>query len=135
MISGAESLFANDAFYQAFQTKDIDAMDRLWARRGRVACIHPGWSALTSRDEIMESWQAIFSNPEAPNISCRGAEAFAAERQSFVVCYEVFGKGLLVATNIFRPEDGGWKMVHHQAGPCSPPPQGLPEEPEPPSIQ
>ena len=135
MASAAASLFANDAFYQAFQTRDLAAMDALWARQHRVACIHPGWSALTSRQEVMESWQAIFANPEAPDISCRGAEAFVADSQSFVVCYEVFGEGLLVATNIFVPEDGLWKMVHHQAGPCSPPPQGLPEEPEPPAMQ
>ena len=135
MSGEAGSLFANDAFYQAFRTQDLAAMDRVWARQSPVACIHPGWSALTARDDIMESWQAIFANPEAPDIACRGAKAYVSGQQSFVICYELLGKGLLAATNIFVMEAGIWKMVHHQAGPCSPPPAGLPAEPEPPAIQ
>lgn len=135
MSGEAGSLFANDAFYQAFRDRDMAAMDDVWARRSRVACIHPGWSALTRRSQIMESWQAIFANPEAPDIACRGAEAFVTGQQSFVVCYELIGNSLLAATNIFVMEAGVWKMVHHQAGPCSPPAAGLPAEPDPPAIQ
>jgi len=135
MSSEAGSLFANDAFYQAFENQDMEAMDQVWARQSRVACIHPGWSLLTSRDEIMASWQAIFASPEVPEIVCRGTEAFVTGQQSFVVCYEVLGKGLLAATNIFVSEAGIWKMVHHQAGPCSPPAAGLPEDPAPTALQ
>lgn len=135
MSGEAGSLFANEAFYQAFRSHDIAAMDQVWARHSRVACIHPGWSALTARQAVMESWQAIFANPEAPDVACRGAEAFVAGQQSFVICYEVFGKSLLAATNIFVMEAGIWKMVHHQAGPCSPPPAGLPAEPDPAALQ
>ena len=135
MSGEAGSLFANEAFYQAFRTQDLAAMDQVWARHSRVACLHPGWPPLTSRAEIMESWKGIFSNPEAPDIACRGAAAFVNGQQSFVVCYEVFGTGLLAATNIFVMEGGVWKMVHHQAGPCSLPPGGLPAEPERPPMQ
>ncbi|MEJ2131981.1 MAG: nuclear transport factor 2 family protein, partial [Gammaproteobacteria bacterium] len=61
-------LFANDAFYLAFRERDLNAMERLWARNSPVVCIHPGWNPLTSRQEIMASWEAILTNPEAPRI-------------------------------------------------------------------
>jgi hypothetical protein len=28
-------------------------------------------------------------------------------------------EGVLIATNLFVREGGGWKMAHHQAGPTS----------------
>ena len=52
--------FANEAFYVAFSTRDLEAMDALWARQAPVTCIHPGWNALTGRDAVMESWHERF---------------------------------------------------------------------------
>jgi len=34
-----------------------------------------------------------------------------------VICEEELQAGHLIATNIFVKEDGGWRMVHHQASP------------------
>jgi hypothetical protein len=42
----------------------------------------------------------------------------------------MIGESLLAATNVFVREGGGWKLVHHQAGPCNLPPADLPEEEE-----
>jgi hypothetical protein len=50
-------LAANLEFYRAFTTRDAEAMDALWARQAPVACVHPGWPALTDRDAVMESWR------------------------------------------------------------------------------
>jgi hypothetical protein len=55
-------LAANLEFYRAFATRDLKAMDALWARRVPVACLHPGWTALKDRDAIIESWAGILSN-------------------------------------------------------------------------
>ncbi len=46
-----------------------------------------------------------------------------------MICYEVLGPNVLVATNVFLREDGAWRMVHHHAGPCAAPPPELAEEP------
>ena len=48
-------LAANLEFYRAFTTRDVPAMDALWAQEAPVACLHPGWTALKDRDSIMES--------------------------------------------------------------------------------
>ncbi len=129
MSEHAAVLFANDAFYVAFATRDAEAMDALWARQGPVTCIHPGWAALSGRREVMLSWQAILANPDAPKIQCRSAVAHVHGDSAYVVCYEVLEQGFLVATNVFVREDGAWRMVHHQAGATPPPPED--DEPAP----
>lgn len=117
-------LFANAAFYLTFVSGDLEAMDASWARDVPVACIHPGWRALGSRVEIMESWRQIFANTAQPPVRCRAAEAFVLGEVAFATGYEEFGQDVLVATNIFCSRGGRWFMVHHQAGPSP----GVPPE-------
>ena len=63
-------LFANEAFYHAFADRDFGAMTALWSDSAPLTCIHPGWGMLDGREDIFESWSAIISNPESPNIEC-----------------------------------------------------------------
>ncbi len=112
-------LEANSAFYAAFARRDAEAMDGLWARRAPVACVHPGWDALSGREEVMASWRAILGGDGAPSISCTRAAAHVLGATAFVVCHERLADGRLVATNVFVREDGGWRLCHHQAGPLS----------------
>jgi hypothetical protein len=119
MISHAAVLFANEVFYHAFRTRDLEAMDGIWAREASVAVVHPGWTALTERGAVMESWRGILSSARSPDIAFRNPEAFIYGNTALVVCYEEIGGSFLVATNVFVLERGQWKMVHHQAGPCN----------------
>lgn len=130
MQEHADVLFANDTFYLAFQTRDVEAMEDLWARDVAVACTHPGWPTLSGREQVMQSWAAILGNPDSQEVACRGAQARRYGEVAFVTCYEVVGDSLLAATNIFLHGAAGWKLVHHQAGPCNAPPSELPEEEE-----
>jgi ketosteroid isomerase-like protein len=109
-------LAANAAFYQAFATRDPQAMDALWARRAPVACIHPGWEALRGREAVMASWQSILSGAGAPPITCNRARAHVFGEMAIVICMEHIPGAHLVATNVFVREDAEWKIVHHQAG-------------------
>lgn len=112
-------LAANEAFYRAFDSGDLDAMESLWARHMPVACIHPGSAVLTDRRTVMESWRTILDSGARPSISCCEATAHLCGDAAFVTCYEDLRQGFLVATNIFVWEDDRWKMVHHQAGPTN----------------
>src|SRR3546814_9062194 len=76
MPENADILFANEAFYLAFQTKDVRAMEALWAHRQPVACTHPGWPSLSGREQVMQSWAAILANPETRGNEMRGARAY-----------------------------------------------------------
>ena len=68
-------LFANDVFYRAFDDQDPKSMDRLWSQKFSVCCVHPGWGPIYVRKEIIKSWVAIMTNPEAPKIRCLDAKA------------------------------------------------------------
>jgi ketosteroid isomerase-like protein len=110
-------LQANASFYAAFVGRDPAAMDDLWSRRAAVTCIHPGWNVLTGRDAVIESWDAILSNPEQPRIVAGGAQATLLGDTAIVICRELVSGNPLAATNVFIREDGRWRLVHHQSGP------------------
>jgi ketosteroid isomerase-like protein len=109
-------LAANLEFYRAFATRDLEAMDALWARRAPVACIHPGWPVLADRDAVMQSWHNILAHPEAPRIVCYDERVLLYGDTALVVCEEEIEGGTLIASNLFVREDGGWRIAHHQAG-------------------
>ncbi len=115
----AAVLNANAAFYRAFQTRDINAMEALWAHAAPVACIHPGWDALTDRAAVLLSWREILGHAAAPTVACRQAQAFVHGEHAFVICHEIVGGSTLVATNQFVREAGRWLMSHHQASPLA----------------
>jgi hypothetical protein len=109
-------LAANLEFYRAFTMRDAAAMEALWARHAPVACIHPGWPALTERDAIIESWQGILGNPDAPRIACYDERVLLYGDTALVICEEELDGGTLIASNWFVREDGAWRIAHHQAG-------------------
>lgn len=109
-------LAANLEFYRAFTMRDVAAMDALWARHPPVACLHPGWTALTDRQAIISSWASILSNPEAPRIACFDERVLLFGDTALVLCEEELDGGTLAASNFFVREDGAWRLAHHHAG-------------------
>jgi hypothetical protein len=122
-------LFANEAFYAAFTSRDLEAMNKVWSERDTITCIHPGWTALLGREAVMESWRAILTNPQSPQVNVSGAAATVLGEVAYVICYEHLSDAVLVATNIFVREAGWWRLVHHQAGTSPPPAETEAEEP------
>lgn len=114
-----EALFANEAFYLAFAEADFAAMQQVWSERESLVCIHPGWAALTEREEVLASWEAILGNADQPKISYYGARAIALGDCVAVICYEELAGSVLVATNIFVDEGGRPRLLQHQSGPCA----------------
>jgi ketosteroid isomerase-like protein len=109
-------LAANLEFYRAFAARDVAGMDALWARAAPVACLHPGWAALTDREAVIASWEAILTNPEAPRIACFDERVLLYGDTALVLCEEELAGGTLAASNFFVREDGDWRIAHHQAG-------------------
>lgn len=118
-IAADAVLAANQAFYDAFNARDLDAMEALWSRAAPVGCIHPGWAPLTDRESVLQSWRAILANPQAPEITCEQPGVMLWGDIAMVLCFERLGEAALAATNLFRLEDGVWRMIHHQAGPAA----------------
>jgi len=105
---------ANDAFYAAFNSMDIGAMERVWAASDDVTCIHPGWNVLRGRESVIESWRGILTNPAQPKILTGGASVTFAGTVAIVTCRELVAGSPLAAANVFALEDGQWRLLHHQ---------------------
>jgi ketosteroid isomerase-like protein len=120
MNSELEVLEANEAYYRAFSTRDVSAMEALWSRHAPVACVHPGWDTLDGRTEVLGSFHAILESSAAPQVQCTLAAAHVVGDAAFVTCHELVHGARLVATNVFVREDGVWRMVHHHSSPLAP---------------
>lgn len=122
----SEVLAANAAFYAAFARRDAAAMDDLWARETKVACLHPGWEPLLGRDAVLTSWRRILlSGGAPPSIRCEQPQAYLAGEAAWVICAEVVPGGSLAATNVFVRERGKWRLVHHHSSPLPSRERGL----------
>ena len=60
----AALLKANQAFYDAFEARDIDAMSDLWEHSDRVVCTHPAYPMLRGWGAIAGSWYELFGGSE-----------------------------------------------------------------------
>jgi ketosteroid isomerase-like protein len=129
MSDAVAVLFANEAFYQAFADRDLAAMDSVWSREAPVTCIHPGWNLLSGREAVIDSWQAILGDADAPAITCHNPSVQVFGDLAYILCHESLGHGFLIATNIFIRENGPWRMIHHHAAPAPAP--VAPQAPEP----
>ncbi len=115
-------LFANAAFYAAFSSHDAEAMERAWSVDRPVSCIHPGRPAISGREAVMRSWQAILGNPEVLRISPHAEKVHVEGDVAVVTCVEqvviAAGPQYLAATNVFVRTGAIWTMVHHHASPA-----------------
>ena len=139
----ATSLFTNpqeaeQAFYEAFQRADLDAMMAVWAEDDEVYCVHPGGPRLTGLDQIRESWRQIFANGANMRIQLRGAQQVRGGLLAVHTLYEYIaligdrsGPSVVAATNVYMNIGGGWRMVAHHASPVANAPAQAPAESAP----
>jgi ketosteroid isomerase-like protein len=116
MLDDEAVLFASEAFYRAFNARDIDAFEEMWAADDAVACIHASGELLVGRAEVMDKWRRIFASRYSPIVEFHEPRAFICGDVAFVISYEVSGGRSLVGTNVFRRVRRRWRMVHHQSG-------------------
>jgi ketosteroid isomerase-like protein len=114
-------LAANQAFYDAFEAADLDAMSALWEHSERVACTHPGWATLRGWGGIVASWYAIFQNPQRLQFILTEPFAMAEGDVGWVTVNENLLDGQLGSTvaalNVFLRTESGWLMVAHHGSP------------------
>jgi ketosteroid isomerase-like protein len=110
---------ANQDFYQAFESLDLERMSEVWAHEGQVTCAHPGWPLAEGWIPVKLSWETIFENTAQMKFSIENVKVDVRGELAWVVCVERMASdrqaGALLATNVFRRDAGRWLMVHHHA--------------------
>ncbi|RDH47358.1 nuclear transport factor 2 family protein [Fischerella thermalis] len=125
MTNNSEILAVNDAFYRAFEKKDIKAMGAVWSQGTGSLCIHPGWDILRGWKAISTSWQKIFKNTPYIEINTEIISVEIRDHLAYILLVEnvmqvINGRKIearSLATNIFEFLGGKWYLIHHHASP------------------
>lgn len=115
---------ANDRFYHAFESLDIEQMAMLWVKTEHARCVHPGWEMLEGWTVIEQSWAAIFANTDFMHFVITEVAVHLYDNVAWVTCVEnlsdaseTMQMSRILATNIYERHDGEWRIVHHHASP------------------
>lgn len=115
---------AEAAFYEAFESKDVDAMMTVWDNSADVVCIHPMGPDLNGSDSVRDSWRMLFN--DGPNLSFNvdtiqymedDEMAIHVVRQNITVNDDTHNMPVIIATNVYRKTGNGWQMVLHHSSP------------------
>jgi ketosteroid isomerase-like protein len=117
---------AEQAFYEAFQRADLDALMAVWAEDDEVFCVHPGGTRLTGLASIRESFRQLFRGGATMRFQLRGLQQIRGGLLAAHSVYEyitVLGErrqaNPVIATNLYTNVGGGWRMVGHHASPVA----------------
>ncbi|MPY95265.1 MAG: DUF4440 domain-containing protein [Acidimicrobiia bacterium] len=116
-------LAANQAFYDAFEAADLDAMSALWEHGDRVVCTHPGWPMLRGWGQVAASWFAIFGGPQRlqfiltdPVVEVLGDAAMVSVAENLL---SGSAGSTVAALNVFVRSPEGWQLVAHHGSPVA----------------
>jgi len=111
---------AEIAFYEAIEQADIKALGQVWSQDDNIVCIHPGANRIEGRAQVLESFSTMFA--ESPSIGFSISDALQTENDGLaihLVREEIEFDGqlvsIMVSTNIYHKEDGGWRMLLHHS--------------------
>ncbi len=122
----SSSMECEQAFYEALEAADADAVAELWLNDDDVCCIHPGGGRLVGLAAVMGSWRTILGNGP---VHIRAVSSQSLETPTMAV-HNVVEEVMLsqdrrqqlvhvIATNVYIKTPAGWKMVLHHASPAT----------------
>lgn len=120
MLSSPEE--CEQAFYEALDAGDSEAVNELWLEDDDVVCIHPGGARLMGYAAVKASWTSILAGGPV-HAHCTLAKSLETPTVALrnVVEEVVVGQGTqqqivsVLATNVYVKTPAGWKMVLHHA--------------------
>lgn len=123
---------AENAFYEAIEAADLEAMMAVWAEDEEIVCVHPGGPRLAGAEQVRSSWRAIFA--AGPGMRIRAVQRVAianamlavhSVHETITVPGESRPQPPVVATNVYLRTATGWRMIVHHASPA---PAAVPAE-------
>ena len=120
---------ANEAYYAAFESADLDAMEALWLDDPDTVCVHPGQPPVRGTGPIRRSWALVMANTPYIQFFLTDVQTSVRGGVGTVTCTEnvltadentgpdAFGGTKAVATNVFVHGEEGWQLWIHHASP------------------
>jgi uncharacterized protein (TIGR02246 family) len=120
----AESV--EEAFYDAMQRGDLEAMMGLWSTEDEIFCVHPGGGRLSGHDAIRASWEAIFAggglSVEIREITMQDSGVISVHSLVERIMVGAPPDGQLVecaVTNVYVKTAAGWRIMLHHGSPVA----------------
>lgn len=115
---------AEAAFYAAFEARSLDAMMAVWADDESIACLHPLAAPLDGRAAVAAGWKGLFEaagrfrmQVELAHEIRTADQVIRIVREYLTIGQEAEARPPILATNVFRRDADGWRMVLHHASP------------------
>jgi ketosteroid isomerase-like protein len=112
---------AENAFYEALERGDLEAMMAVWAEDEEIVCVHPGGPRLAGHSQVRESWRRLFSGG-GTKVHVTHRVALQAMLMTVHSVHETTptpgGKRdafTAAATNVYLRTASGWRMILHHA--------------------
>jgi len=125
-----------NAFYEALEAGDLEAMMAAWSEDEEILCVHPTGPRLAGQDQVRASWAQIFAGGArtrvhiSHQVTLSGMmievhsvqENFAPEGEARGSAGAQQGRDMrpapIVATNVYLRTAAGWRMIVHHASPA-----------------
>jgi ketosteroid isomerase-like protein len=115
-----------EAFYEAMQRGDLDAMMALWADDEDVLCVHPGSDRFVGLAAVRASWARIFRHGPVEirrsDVRTHTGAVLAIHNVIEQTLADVPGANSAgvqvvecIATNVYEKQADGWRMMLHHA--------------------
>jgi uncharacterized protein (TIGR02246 family) len=118
------SIEAEEFFYEALQKGNLEEIMSTWADDETVVCIHPMGSALEGRAAVRDGWQVICESDQTlmfnvVSVRYEESEQLAVHvvREEITMAGDPPKEALMLATNVYRNTEDGWRMVLHHSSP------------------
>lgn len=116
---------AEAAFYDAFESGDLETMMSVWAEDEDIVCVHPSGPRLVGADQVRESWRQIFASGQQMRFHIKEQQilrgmllSIHSVLEHIVIAGESRPRNPIIATNIYLLTDKGWRMLAHHASPA-----------------
>ncbi|MGD2116753.1 MAG: nuclear transport factor 2 family protein [Chromatiales bacterium] len=118
---------AEDAYYDAFDEHDIDAMMAVWADTDETVCLLPMLPAIKGRAAIRQAFEPLLGGDSQFEIQVKHLHWIEhGDLAIHLVEESINAPGMhnqsVYATNIYQKDGSGWRMTMHQNSPVPMPP-------------
>ena len=114
-----------NAFYEALERSDLEAMMAVWAEVEEIVCVHPAGQRLAGQEQVREAWRQLFAGGAgmriqiAQQVTVSGMMvAVHSVHENITVAGEKHARPPVVATNVYLRTAAGWRMIVHHASPA-----------------
>ena len=116
---------AENAFYEALERADLEAMMAVWSEDDEIVCVHPAGQRLAGPAQVREAWRQMFAGGSNMRVQITQQLALTgmmvavhSVHENITVAGEQRPRAPMIATNVYLRTPAGWRMVVHHASPA-----------------